>query len=160
MMNTFTASKRAVYYVRNATQKSFNAHFSIYLWIKLHKFRFVCGFFFAPIEKVSIIYKLTGEGVQVLTYARHSWPLSSEGSLSCHIYCDWMYNGHFRGLVTLTHIAELVAVSVLEFEHPTFHMANTLNNNTAAADIFKWNYTIFEKGIRSLQVKYQVNLYF
>ena len=23
-----------------------------------------------------------------LTYARHSWPLSSEGSLACHTYCD------------------------------------------------------------------------
>ena len=26
------------------------------------------------------------EGVQILTYARHSWPLSSEGSLACHTY--------------------------------------------------------------------------
>ena len=31
---------------------------------------------------------ITGEVLQILTYARHSWPLSSEGSLSCHIYCD------------------------------------------------------------------------
>ena len=28
------------------------------------------------------------EGLQILTYARHSWPLSSEGSLACHTYCD------------------------------------------------------------------------
>ena len=28
------------------------------------------------------------EGMQILTYAWHSWPLSSEGSLVCHIYCD------------------------------------------------------------------------
>ena len=27
-------------------------------------------------------------GLQILTYARHSWPLSSEGSLACHTYCD------------------------------------------------------------------------
>ena len=31
---------------------------------------------------------ITGEGLQILTYARHSWPLSSEGSLACHTYCD------------------------------------------------------------------------
>ena len=28
------------------------------------------------------------EGLQILTYARHSWPLSSEGSLAWHTYCD------------------------------------------------------------------------
>ena len=28
------------------------------------------------------------EGLQILTYARYSWPLSSEGSLACHTYCD------------------------------------------------------------------------
>ena len=37
---------------------------------------------------------ITGEGLQILTYARHSWPLSSEGSLACHTYwirgiCLW-----------------------------------------------------------------------
>ena len=31
---------------------------------------------------------IAGEGLQILTYARHSWPLSSEGSLTCHTYCD------------------------------------------------------------------------
>ena len=28
------------------------------------------------------------EGFQILTYARNLWPLSSEGSLACHTYCD------------------------------------------------------------------------
>ena len=28
------------------------------------------------------------EGFQNLTYARHLWLLSSEGSLKCHTYCD------------------------------------------------------------------------
>ena len=28
------------------------------------------------------------KGLQILTYARHSWPLSSESSLACHTYCD------------------------------------------------------------------------
>ena len=47
---------------------------------------------------------ITSEGLQILTYARHSWPLSSEGSLACHPYCDTghPFNGHLRGLVTLT----------------------------------------------------------
>ena len=31
---------------------------------------------------------IADEGLQILTYARHSWPLSSEGSLACHTYCD------------------------------------------------------------------------
>ena len=31
---------------------------------------------------------MTGEELQILTYAQHLWPLSSEGSLACHIYCD------------------------------------------------------------------------
>ena len=29
-----------------------------------------------------------GEGLQILTYARHSWPLSSEGSLTYHTHCE------------------------------------------------------------------------
>ena len=31
---------------------------------------------------------IAGEGLQILTYARLSWSLSSEGSLTCHTYCD------------------------------------------------------------------------
>ena len=27
------------------------------------------------------VFRPTGEGLQILTYTRHSWPLSSEGSL-------------------------------------------------------------------------------
>ena len=29
-----------------------------------------------------------GEGLPILTYTRHSWPSSCEGSLACHTYCD------------------------------------------------------------------------
>ena len=56
---------------------------------------------------------IAGEGLQILTYARHSWPLSSEDSLTCHIYCDTLYNGHLRGPVTLTPVAERLAVELL-----------------------------------------------
>ena len=31
---------------------------------------------------------IAGEGLQILIYARHSCPLSSEGSLTYHTYCD------------------------------------------------------------------------
>ena len=34
---------------------------------------------------------MTGEGLQILTYAWHVWSLSREGSLACHTYC---YMGH------------------------------------------------------------------
>ena len=37
-----------------------------------------------------------GEVLQILTYARHSWPLSSEGSLACHTYCNM---GHLFTMV-------------------------------------------------------------
>ena len=39
---------------------------------------------FHPYGDVNII----GEGLQILTYAKHSLPLSSEGSWACHNYCD------------------------------------------------------------------------
>ena len=31
---------------------------------------------------------ITSEGAQILTFARHAWPLSFEGSLACHTYFD------------------------------------------------------------------------
>ena len=31
---------------------------------------------------------ITIEGLQILIFARQSWPLTSEGSLVCHTYCD------------------------------------------------------------------------
>ena len=38
----------------------------------------------------SYVYVIfAGEVLQTLmTFARHSWPLSSDGSLACHTYCD------------------------------------------------------------------------
>ena len=57
----------------------------------------------------------TGEGLQILTYARHSWSLSSEGSLACHTECytgQLFIIGHLLGTVTLTIIAERLAVEL------------------------------------------------
>ena len=63
-------------------------------------------------------------------------PLPAKSSLACHAYCDKgraasVYNGHFRGPVTFTPIAERLAVELsvpgfffdlllsrLRFEHP------------------------------------------
>ena len=97
--------------------------------------RFVCLFvcvFFVPLEDFSFIWRHTvaGEGLHILTYARHSWTLSSEGSLACHTYCDigaFVYDDHLRGPVILTPVAERlnlndVGLSRLEFENPTFRL--------------------------------------
>ena len=47
--------------------------------------------FYSPHSRIFHSYGdvfIAGEGLQILTYARHSWPLSSERSLACHTYCD------------------------------------------------------------------------
>ena len=56
-----------------------------------NSFSIVCLWFFRPTRKIFHSCEdvtIAGEGLQLLTYARHSWPLSSEGSLACHTYCD------------------------------------------------------------------------
>ena len=73
---------------------------------------------------------IAGEWLQMLTYARHLRPLSSEGSLACHAFCDtWLYNSYLRGPVKHIPNAERLTVeqllpvlttkicSRLEFEH-------------------------------------------
>ena len=48
---------------------------------------FVCLFgFFVPLENFSIIQRchLCRWRASILTHARHTWPLNSEGSLACH----------------------------------------------------------------------------
>ena len=55
--------------------------------IKMMLYLFVWLVFFVPFDNFS--FTIAGEGLQILTYDRHSWPLSSEeGSLACHTYCD------------------------------------------------------------------------
>ena len=58
---------------------------------------------------------ITSEELQILTLARHLRPLSSEGSLAYHAYCDKgssVYNGHLRRPVSLTSIAERLTVEL------------------------------------------------
>ena len=51
---------------------------------------FACLGFFVPLENFHSYgdVTITGEGLQILTYARHLWPSSSEGSLPCHTLYD------------------------------------------------------------------------
>ena len=61
---------------------------------------FVCLFgFFRPTREFFTHMETSpaGEGLQIFTFDRHSWPLSSEGSLTCHTYCD---TGHPLLMVT------------------------------------------------------------
>ena len=48
----------------------------------------VCVEFIVPLENFHSYrdVTITGERLQILIYARYSWPLSSEGSLMCHTY--------------------------------------------------------------------------
>ena len=41
---------------------------------------------FRPTENFSLIRRRHNRPVK--DWTRHSWPLSSEGSIACHIYCD------------------------------------------------------------------------
>ena len=54
------------------------------------KFFGFCSEFFVPLENFHSFGDVivAGEGLQILTYARHLWPFIIEGSLACHTYCD------------------------------------------------------------------------
>ena len=89
---------------------------------------------------------ITGEGLQVLTYARHSWPISSEGSLACHPYCDtWQpfILSSSKTCVTLTYCRTFGSGAVttlglfrLVFEHPTFRFRSERFNPLRHAAAF------------------------
>ena len=56
-------------------------------------FRFFSSWFFVLLENFHSYgdVTITGERLQILIYARHLWPLSSEGSFAYHTYCDTGY---------------------------------------------------------------------
>ena len=66
----------------------------------------LCLWFIVPLENISFIWRRhhCQWRAHILTYARHLWPLRSEGSLVCHTYCDGasVCNGHLWGLDTQT----------------------------------------------------------
>ena len=62
-------------------------------------------YLFVALGKFSLIWKvtITYQGLQILTYTPHPWPLSSEDSLVYPTSCDGIpvYMVIFQGLVTL-----------------------------------------------------------
>ena len=99
---------------------------------------FFCVGFFVPPQNFSLIRKRHYcQGLQILTYARHSWPLSVPHLLW---HAAAVYNDHLWDPVTLRPIVERLAVEFsllvkydfclqrLGFEHPTFHMRGERSN--------------------------------
>ena len=74
--------------------KSFKRQKKIIYTIHFYQGIFFCLFVWSLSSHSRIFHSygdiiIAGEGLQILTlYARHSWPLSSEGSLTCQTYCD------------------------------------------------------------------------
>ena len=72
---------------------------------------------------------ITGEGLQTLTFTRHSWPLRSESSFTCHNYCG---SGQ--------HLIMVISVDQLHS-----HLATHLNNKARGISFikkgrhFRWN---------------------
>ena len=106
------------------------SHRSEICWIKHHQtprtvmhtmlFLFVCLFVWGLSSHMRIFHSygdviITGEGLQFFTFTRHSWQLSSEGFLSVpHLLWHGasVFNGHLRGPVTVTPIAERLEVEL------------------------------------------------
>ena len=102
---------------------------------------FVCLFVWSSSSDTRIFYSfgdvtISGEELQILTFARPLWPLSSEGFLSCHTFCD---TGHLFIRDTLTLFLSLgsgavttclnhLGLSLLGFEHPIFRLRGELCN--------------------------------
>ena len=50
----------------------------------------VCLRFLVQLENFTLIGDVTisGEGLQIMTYDRHLWPMSNEGYIACYTYYD------------------------------------------------------------------------
>ena len=103
----------------------------------------------------------------MLTYAWHSWPLSSKGSLACDTYCDTGHHDHLPGLVPLTPIAlrlpmELstcfydLGLSRLRFEYPTFRLRADSSNPSPRSLL----YLVFLVYYRALVLSYRARFLF
>ena len=87
---------------------------------------FVCFSSHSRIFHLNGDVTIAGEGLQILTNARHSWPLSKEGSLACHsseavTTCIYDYKGRgwysntqhsVRGTNALTHCATAAVLNM------------------------------------------------
>ena len=70
-------------------------------------FRLLVCFGFSSHSRISNWYTdvtITVEWLQILTYTRYSWPVTSEGSIACHLTVTWVSvnNDHLRGLAKLS----------------------------------------------------------
>ena len=106
----------------------------------------------------------------ILTYARHSWPLSSEGSLACQTYCDTGYlfimiisgdswHSHLFSTVKQLSYHYLFlqkGLSRLGFEHDNFR----LRAHWANAAVFKIPATVSNWDCFSIPRQLKVAYYF
>ena len=95
---------------------------------------FVCLFVWSLTSHSRIFHSYGGVtitgGLQILTCARHSWPLSSECSLACHTYCETRHpSPRTRDIYTCCRAFDrklslpvLTTWVCVGFDHPTFHM--------------------------------------
>ena len=89
---------------------------------------------------------ISGEGLQIMNYARYLWQFSIDDSLACHPFFEnfnlvtraSVYSGHLPGPVTLAPNAELCGPTItcfkdldlsrLGFEHPTLRLRGERSN--------------------------------
>ena len=104
--STFYILKEAI----QLTKLPIFKYFQVCCWLLANKHGssiclFVCFGCFVTLENFHWYYNITiiGKGLQILNQARHSWPLSSEGSLACQTYCDTRHPSIMVILTPRTH---------------------------------------------------------
>ena len=101
-------------------------------------YSFICNSSHSRIFHSNGDVAIAGKRLQILTYVRQSWPLSSEGSLACHTYCDMghpfmMSSPRIRDSHTC--LAQELSLPVLQlrptaperFENQTFRLRGELS---------------------------------
>ena len=88
VQTSLTTHKRHL--VNKLTNKCNDEHYQIKHFTILNDCMYVCSGFIVPLENFSFIRRvaITGEMLQILTYARRLWALSREGYLPCHTNWD------------------------------------------------------------------------
>ena len=119
---------------------------------------FVCLFVLSLSSNSKIFHPygdvtISGEGLQIMTYARHSWPLRIEISWACHTYCDTRhpfkmvisgtrdtqtYSFTFRSGTVTTCFKALVCRCWDSNTQPLVYRANALNYYVTAAVLLLW----------------------
>ena len=95
---------------------------------------------------------IAGEVLQILTYARHLWPLSSEGSLACHTYYDTghpfimvisedPWHSHLGSGAVKTCYYDF-GLTRLGFKHPIFRLWDKRSNRLRHAAATYQGYTL------------------